>query len=73
MYDVTQFSAIITPQPVTILATGRAAPRVVVESGAMVMRSVMTATLSADHRVVDGAGAARFLGTFKEALSRIAC
>ena len=72
MFDVTQFSAIITPPQVAILATGRAVPRAVVEAGVVVVRQVMTATLSADHRIVDGAGAARFLETFKAALARSA-
>jgi pyruvate dehydrogenase E2 component (dihydrolipoamide acetyltransferase) len=66
MFDVAQFTAIVTPPQVAILATGRAYERPVVRDGEIVVRRIMSATLSADHRVVDGAGAARFLGTFKE-------
>ena len=65
MFEVTQFTAIITPPQVAILATARTEPRAVVRGGAVVARQVMTATLSSDHRVVDGVGAARFLATFK--------
>ena len=65
MFEVTQFTAIITPPQVAILATARTEPRAVVRDGAVVARQVMTATLSSDHRVVDGVGAARFLATFK--------
>lgn len=65
MYDVSSFSAIVIPPQVAILATGRAVERPVVVDGAVEVRSVMTATLSADHRVVDGAEAARFLGGLK--------
>jgi pyruvate dehydrogenase E2 component (dihydrolipoamide acetyltransferase) len=66
MFEVSQFTAIITPPQVAILATGRTEPRAVVRDGSVVARQMMTATLSSDHRAVDGAGAARFLGTLKE-------
>ena len=65
MFDVSQFTAIITPPQVAILATARTVERPVVRDGAVVVRRVMTATLSSDHRVVDGVGAARFLDTLK--------
>jgi len=65
MYDVSSFAAIVIPPQVAILATGRAIRRPVVEAETVVIRSIMTATLSADHRVVDGAQAARFLASFK--------
>jgi len=65
MFEVTQFTAIITPPQVAILATARTEPRAVVRDGEVVVRRVMTATISSDHRVVDGVGAARFLATFK--------
>ena len=65
MFDVTQFTAIITPPQVAILATARTVERPVVRDGAIALGRVMTATLSSDHRVVDGVGAARFLGTLK--------
>ena len=65
MFDVTAFTAIVTPPQVAILATARVVERPVVRDGEVVVRRVMTATLSSDHRVVDGAGAAAFLGTLK--------
>ena len=65
MFEVTQFTAIITPPQIAILATARTEPRAVVRDGDVVVRRVMTATMSSDHRVVDGVGAARFLATFK--------
>ncbi len=66
MFHVSAFAAIVPPPQVGILAVGRAAARPVVEGGEVVIRHVMTATLAADHRAVDGAQAARFLDTFRE-------
>lgn len=63
MFEVSEFTAIITPPQVAILATGRTEPRAVVRDGEIVVRRVLTATLSADHRAVDGAAAAAFLGS----------
>jgi len=68
MYQVTEFTAIVTPPQVAILAAGRSVERVRVVEDEIVRRSVLTVTLSADHRAVDGVGAARFLETLKEAL-----
>ena len=65
MFDVTAFTAIVTPPQVAILATAKTVERPVVRNGAVTTRRVMTVTLSSDHRVVDGVGAARFLGTLK--------
>ena len=65
MFEVNQFTAIVVPPQVAILATAKAEARPVVRDGAVVVRRIMTATLSSDHRAVDGAGAARFLGTLK--------
>ena len=76
MFDVTAFTAIITPPQVAILATARTVDRPVVRDGAVVVRKVMTATLSSDHRVVDGVGAAGFLGTLKQLIetpARLGC
>jgi len=68
MFDVTLFTAIVTPPQVAILATGKsqALPRVI--DGEITIQTVMTATLSSDHRAVDGVGAARFLGKLKQRL-----
>jgi pyruvate dehydrogenase E2 component (dihydrolipoamide acetyltransferase) len=70
MLGVDNFIAIINPPQCAILAIGRVAPRVVVDEGMFAIKSVMTATLSADHRVVDGATGARFLREVKELLER---
>jgi len=64
-YGVKEFSAIINPPEVGILAVGAAEKRAVVRGDAIVARTMMTVTLSADHRVVDGATAAEFLRTLK--------
>jgi pyruvate dehydrogenase E2 component (dihydrolipoamide acetyltransferase) len=61
MFGADSFIAIINPPQCAILAVGRVASRVVAQGDAITIRSLMTATLSADHRVVDGAIAARFL------------
>jgi pyruvate dehydrogenase E2 component (dihydrolipoamide acetyltransferase) len=62
MFAVDSFTAIIVPPQVGILAVGAIANRVVATDGGHVsVRSMMQVTLSADHRVIDGAGAARFL------------
>jgi pyruvate dehydrogenase E2 component (dihydrolipoamide acetyltransferase) len=69
MFDVSAFTAIVTPPQVAILATGRAVPRLVPdEDGGARAATVLTATLSADHRALDGADAAVFLGTLKRSL-----
>jgi pyruvate dehydrogenase E2 component (dihydrolipoamide acetyltransferase) len=67
-FGVSAFAAIITPPQVATLATTRPVERCVLDDGLPVAASVMTATLSADHRVIDGADAARWLDTFKRAL-----
>ena len=67
-FPVTQFTAIVTPPQVAIIATGRSEQRAVVRDGAVVSRQMLTATLSADHRAVDGALVATFLGDLKSRL-----
>jgi pyruvate dehydrogenase E2 component (dihydrolipoamide acetyltransferase) len=62
MYSVDAFSAIITPPQAAVLAVGRIADRVVPVNGQPGIRPMLTLTLSSDHRVVDGAQAAAFLG-----------
>ncbi|MBS0416651.1 MAG: 2-oxo acid dehydrogenase subunit E2 [Proteobacteria bacterium] len=66
MYGLTRFDAIINPPQVAILAVGAAQDRVVARKGAPVIAQMLTLTLSADHRVVDGAVAAAFLATLRE-------
>ena len=68
MLGVDSFVAIINPPQCAILATGRVAPRVVAEEDMLAIKSMMTATLSADHRIIDGAVGARFLQRIKKLL-----
>lgn len=68
MFDVSAFTAIITPPQVAILATSRPGERWAWANGAPRPSTVMTATLSADHRALDGVDAARFLEVFKKAM-----
>jgi pyruvate dehydrogenase E2 component (dihydrolipoamide acetyltransferase) len=68
MYQVDEFSAIITPPQAAILAVGSIADRAVVVEGKPAVRPMMTLTLSSDHRVVDGARAALFLNDLAEAI-----
>lgn len=68
MYGVDQFTAIINPPESAILAVGRIVERPVVVNGEVVARPVMRMTISADHRILDGAVAARFLQDLKVAL-----
>ncbi|MBI2351094.1 MAG: 2-oxo acid dehydrogenase subunit E2, partial [Deltaproteobacteria bacterium] len=70
MFGVDTFVAIINPPQCAILAAGQVAPRVVPHDGAIAVRPMMTMTLSADHRVTDGAVAARFLKGVKELLEK---
>lgn len=68
MFEVSSFAAIVTPPQVAILAAGRSQPRVLPEGEGLRTASVMTATLSVDHRALDGADAAEFLQTLKGVL-----
>jgi pyruvate dehydrogenase E2 component (dihydrolipoamide acetyltransferase) len=67
MYQVDQFSAIITPPQAAILAVGGIADRAIAVQGQPAVRSMMTLTISCDHRVADGARAALFLSDLAEA------
>jgi len=64
MYGVTEFSAIINPPQSSILAVGAARQQPVVVDGQLAVGTVMTVTLSADHRVIDGALGAQWLAAF---------
>jgi pyruvate dehydrogenase E2 component (dihydrolipoamide acetyltransferase) len=68
MYGVKQFDAILNLPEVGILAVGATEARPVVEGGQLVAGQVMSVTLTADHRAVDGATAAEFLRTLKAML-----
>ncbi len=67
-FDVENFIAIINPPEAAILAVGTARQVPVVEDGEITVGSRMKATISADHRVTDGAEAARYMQTFKSIL-----
>jgi pyruvate dehydrogenase E2 component (dihydrolipoamide acetyltransferase) len=64
-FGIRQFIAIVNPPEVGILAIGAGEKRPVVHGGQVCARSTMTVTLSADHRIVDGALGAEFLATLK--------
>ncbi|HEY3620601.1 MAG TPA: dihydrolipoamide acetyltransferase family protein [Candidatus Sulfotelmatobacter sp.] len=68
MYQVDQFSAIITPPQAAILAVGGIVERVIALQGQPAVRPMMTLTVSCDHRVADGARAALFLSDLADAL-----
>ncbi len=68
MYGLTSFDAIINPPQVAILAVGAARDSVVVRNGVPAVGQLMTLTLSADHRIVDGADGAAFLASLKDLL-----
>ena len=70
MFDIDVFSAIIVPPQAGILAVGAAKPSPVVRGGEIVVRTIMNATVSADHRVGDGAEAAILLNEVKTNLER---
>ncbi len=65
MYGIKDFLAIINPPQAAILAVGAGEERVVVRGGQMVIRNVMSCSLSVDHRVVDGALGSVFLQTLR--------
>jgi pyruvate dehydrogenase E2 component (dihydrolipoamide acetyltransferase) len=65
MFGVTEFAAIINPPQAAILAVAAGQKRPVVKNDSLAVATVMTCTLSVDHRVVDGALGARWLREFK--------
>ena len=68
MFGIDSFDAIINQPAVTILAVGAAQERPVVRGGQLVIGSVMSLSLASDHRVVDGADAARFMADLRALL-----
>jgi len=66
MYGVREFAAVINPPQGCILAVGAGEQRPIVKDGQLSVATVMTCTLSCDHRVVDGAVGAQFLAAFKK-------
>jgi pyruvate dehydrogenase E2 component (dihydrolipoamide acetyltransferase) len=65
MFGIKRFSAIINPPQTTILAAGAAGQRPVVKNGALSIATMMSVTLSCDHRAVDGVLGAKLLAAFK--------
>jgi pyruvate dehydrogenase E2 component (dihydrolipoyllysine-residue acetyltransferase) len=70
MYGIESFAAIINPPQAGILAVGTATQRPTVTDGELAVATVMTVTLSGDHRVFDGALAAQWLTAFVAAVER---
>jgi len=70
MFGIEQFIAVLNPPQVAILAVGSTEERVVVRDGGFVAVATMTATLTCDHRAVDGATGAEFLQTLKTLLEQ---
>lgn len=68
MYQIDQFQAIITPRQSFVLAVGQIRKRPWVEGAALTIRSTIVLTLSVDHRVVEGAGAAEFIRKVADAI-----
>jgi pyruvate dehydrogenase E2 component (dihydrolipoyllysine-residue acetyltransferase) len=69
MFAIDSFTAIIPPPQAGILAVGAITDRIVAADGQPAVRSMMTITLSCDHRVVDGAHGAKFLSDLVHAIS----
>lgn len=72
-YDIDSFIGIVPPQASTILSVGNAVRAVVVKDGKPAARKVVSLTVAADHRVVDGVYAAGFLSCIKEQLQDPQC
>jgi pyruvate dehydrogenase E2 component (dihydrolipoamide acetyltransferase) len=70
MFGVKEFAAIINPPQSCILAVGAGEQRAVVKNGQLAVATVMTVTLSVDHRAVDGAVGAEFLQAFKPLIEK---
>lgn len=68
MHAVDSFTAIINPPEAAILAVGAATPEAVVRGGEVVVATTMRLTLTVDHRVLDGAGAAVFMSDLRDLL-----
>jgi pyruvate dehydrogenase E2 component (dihydrolipoamide acetyltransferase) len=71
MYGITQFTAIVNPPMGAILALGKATQQVVVEDGEQRVATMLNATLSCDHRVIDGAVGAQYLAVLGEVIAAL--
>jgi pyruvate dehydrogenase E2 component (dihydrolipoamide acetyltransferase) len=70
MFGIKDFTAIINPPHATILAVGTSEQRAVVKGGQLAVATVMTVTISCDHRVMDGAMGAQLIGAFKQIIEK---
>ncbi len=70
MFGVKDFAAVINPPHATILAVGAGIQTPVVRGGKVEVRTIMTVTLSTDHRAVDGALGAKLLSAFRELIEK---
>jgi len=68
MFGIQEFTGIINPPEAGIIAVGGIEETPVAEDGQVVVKPLMTVTMSCDHRVIDGATGSRFLQTLKEML-----
>jgi pyruvate dehydrogenase E2 component (dihydrolipoamide acetyltransferase) len=66
MFGVKDFAAIVNPPHASILAVGAGEPRAIVKDGVLAIATIMTVTVSTDHRAVDGALAAELMSAFKQ-------
>jgi pyruvate dehydrogenase E2 component (dihydrolipoamide acetyltransferase) len=66
MLGVKSFSAIINPPQASILAVGAGERRVIAQDGVPAVATLMSVTLSTDHRAIDGALGAKLLAAFKK-------
>ena len=71
MFGITQFTAIINPPMGAILAMGKASQQAVVREGEIGIATMLSVTLSCDHRVIDGAVGAQFLATLDEVIAAL--
>jgi pyruvate dehydrogenase E2 component (dihydrolipoamide acetyltransferase) len=71
MYGITQFTAIVNPPMGAILALGKATQQVVVRDGEQRVATILNATLSCDHRVIDGAVGAKYLAVLGEVIASL--
>jgi len=68
MFGIKEFAAVINPPQSSILAIGMGEERAIVKNGAIVAANVMSATMSFDHRAIDGATGAELIAAFKRAI-----
>ena len=71
MFGIPQFTAIINPPMGAILAMGKASQQAVVREGEIGIATMLSVTLSCDHRVIDGAVGAQFLATLDEVIAAL--